>query len=176
MKNILFLISLFISICSFSQYVLTPDNFKDKDDLSKDYIVLDYVGKSQSELFNLSKQFINTYYHNPKFVSSEANNNQLVINALGNNYKMVMFNWNNEYQIELLFKDDKIKITPKFKWVKNLNGSDDVPLVIQSGYMWAVFNKKGKVMRSSAKVAAENDLNNFIADLKKKIESKKENW
>lgn len=86
-----------------------------------------------------------------------------------------MFQWYNEYQYELLFKDNKIKLIPKFKWIKNFNGGDDVPLVIQSGFMWAVFNKKGKVTREKAKQAAEVDVADFVEKLKKKINNPN-NW
>lgn len=161
---------LFLSLSAFGQeFILTPENFKNKADLEKDYVILEIPGYTKEILFNKSKEFINKFYNNPKYVTSESEKDQLVVNALGNQYNMTLMSWNNEYQIELLFKDDKIKLTPKFKWIKNYNGGDNLPLVIRPGYLWAVFNKKGKVMRSKAKEVAEQDIKEFTESLLKKI-------
>lgn len=168
-----FLLSLLLFFTkTFSQeFELTSDNFKNKSEINNDYIVLEIPGKTKNELFTKSKEFINQYYNNPKYVTSETENSQIVVNAFGSKYYMTMFNWYNEYQIELQFKDDKIKVTPKFKWIKNYNGGNDVPLVIGPGYLWAVYNKKGKVMRSKSKEVAEQDLKDFVNGLLKKINS-----
>lgn len=158
------------------EFELTPDNFRNKSERDNNYIVLEIPGKAKTDLFNKSKEFINQYYNNPKYVTSESDNSQIVVNAYGSKYNMTMFSWYNEYQIELQFKDDKIKLSPKFKWIKNYNGGDDIPLVLSSGYMWAVFNKKGKVMRSKSKEIAEQDLKDFVTGLINKIHESSDNW
>ncbi|KPE50993.1 DUF4468 domain-containing protein [Chryseobacterium indologenes] len=173
MKKIITLFALICSLSVFGQeFELTPDNFKCKTDKVNDYVILEMPGYSKQELFNKSKEFINQYYNNPKYVTAESENDQLVVNAFGSKYNMTLMSWYNEYQIELLFKDDKIKLTPKFKWIKNYNGGDNLPLVLSSGYLWAVFNKKGKVMREKAKETAESDIKEFIKGLHEKISSK----
>lgn len=170
MKKITTLIALILSLSVFGQeFELTPDNFRCKTEMANDYVVLEIPGYNKQALFNKSKEFINQYYNNPKYVTAESENDQLVVNALGNKYNMTLMSWYNEYQIELLFKDDKIKLTPKFKWIKNYNGGDNLPLVLSSGYLWAVYNKKGKVMKSKAKEIAEQDIKDFISGLLKKI-------
>ena len=181
MKNLLLIVTLLFSFILNAQVVsqefeLTPENFRSKSESDKDYIVIEVPGKTNNELFNKSKQFINQYYNNPKFVTSESDNSQIVINAYGSKYSMTMFSWYNEYQIELQFKDGKIKLSPKFKWIKNYNGGDDIPLVLSSGYMWAVFNKKGKVMRSKSKEIAEQDLKDFVTGLLNKFHESSDNW
>lgn len=175
MKKILILIAYAVSVITYSQtFQLTPDNFKQVES-QEDYIIIDFPQKNKEELFNKTKEFVNSYYNNPKFVTSESEKDQIVINAFGEKYNMTMFNWNNEYQIEILFKNEKIKITPKFKWIKNFNGGADVSLNMGNGQLWAVFNKKGKVMRSKAKETAENDINSFLQNLKVKI-NKSNDW
>lgn len=173
MKKILLFLILFPMIVFAQAFTLTANNFINTVN-NDDFIVLEFTDKPKNELFNLTKEFINTYYNNPKFVTSESEKDQLVVNAFGKNYSMTMFKWYNEYQYELLFKDGKIKFTPKFKWIKNFNGGNDIPLVLAPGYIWAVFNTKGKIMRSKAKDIADQDVNDFIKSLKNKIESKEE--
>lgn len=42
------------------------------------------------------------------------------------------------------------------------------------GQMWAVFNKRGKVMRVKAKEIAESDVNGFIEEFRSKINNSKD--
>jgi hypothetical protein len=49
---------------------------------TKNFIVLEFPNSPKEVLFSNAKKYFNTLYNNPKFVSSEVENEQIVIDAI----------------------------------------------------------------------------------------------
>ncbi len=57
-----------ISLSSFSQqFELTPEGLRDAADTSKDFLVIPVDGKTASDLYSMSKRYVNEKMSNPKF-------------------------------------------------------------------------------------------------------------
>lgn len=172
MKKLSILFALFCASFLFSQsFVLTSGGFVNKDDTSKNFVVLDFQDQKQSALFKAAKIFINGYYNNPKFVSSEVENEQLVVNARSKEaikVKPIGYKWDFNYNVQLSFKDGKVKVEFLFKDVVNPLGTESQPLI---GASWGIgktglFNKEGKVLNEKAIKSSEEFANGYIENLK----------
>ena len=113
MKKLSFLLILAISLFYGKEFILTPENFKNKENIEKDYVVIEMPNTSKEELFKRTKKFINSFYNNPKYISSEVENEQIVIDAIGKQFKVIyQFSganlWRMSYKYEINFKDNAI--------------------------------------------------------------------
>lgn len=61
---------------------LTPNDFVDAADESKNYVVLNFAGKSQSELYKAALKYVNSIYNFPERVTTKIENEQIVIDAM----------------------------------------------------------------------------------------------
>ncbi len=158
------------------EFELTPNNFVDKGDHEKNYIVIDVPETPKEELFKRAKKYVNTVFNNPKFVTSETIDEQIVVDGRASKPVVIMYNWagknqwNLEYKIEFQFKDNKIKFTPIFKKFENMEG-EEISLVGPKilGMNSAVFNEKGNVNKKKGNEYAESYINNFYKDFKDAI-------
>ncbi len=189
MKKILpVIILIFTSIFSYAQQMeLSLSGFVDKSDNTKNFVVIDIPNTTKEVLYNRAKKYINTIYNNPDFVSSQIENEQIVIDAIESEGKMVIFRlsgnniWSLNYKYELLFKDNKVKFSPSFKYLTNPDDAVKINLVGFGvmGDATGIYNKKGKVLREKAKVNIDNSVNDFIKELTEKLvnaNSKDSDW
>ncbi|MHC0442357.1 DUF4468 domain-containing protein [Flavobacterium sp. 3-210] len=179
----------FVMICSivFSQ----DTEFKMSKEGFTDYVVTPCEGKTQSEIYKKTLDWINVTYKNPKevlkanlendYVRFEGSASGLVcVNALG------MKNcYNTKYQIEVSFKEGKYKfdIIEIQYYVSSSQYSSGGWYPFNMIGMEPYYNKKGEI-RSAYKYYPEyippyfNDLNkslqNFV--LSNEIPSKKADW
>lgn len=182
MKKLSFLITLFYATFMFSQkFELTMNNLVNADDSSKNYVVLEFPDKTQAELFKASKLYFNTRYNNPKFVTSEVENEQIVINASAPSSAKIRAGipFDINYNAAISFKDGKIKIDLSIKDferyipVTKYGGGRERDGIIgfdiglsKSG----IFSQKGKLISEKGKETTENFANSFISDLRAGIE------
>lgn len=181
MKKYLFILIVLFSlnsIVSAQSFVLTAENFKDMSNLDNDYIVVNVDGLSKNEAFKRTKSFINTYYNSPKNVTSEVDNEQIVIDAKTSKAIRAIYRfsggnlWVMEYKIEFLVKDGKILFRPLFKRLDNIEDGSSV------GLTNGVFNKKGEVKKKNANEAMNKEINLILSDFTKYMSnsSEKTDW
>lgn len=188
-KTLTFLILVIMSMTAFGQQVeLTENGFVDATDKAKNFIVIEVPNTPKDALFKRVKKYINTLYNNPKYVSSEIENEQIVVDAIDSKEMMVIFRlsginlWSFNYKYDIQFKDNKIKFTPYFKCLSNSADTQTISLIGSSflGNATGIFNNKGKVLREKAKLNIEVSVNNYITELKTELtnpnKTQETNW
>lgn len=181
-KNICLLLLLTIQSLAFSQhFTLTPDGICSSTQSDKDYVVLEFPGKTQAELYEAAENFVVANYISAKDVISKSAPN--IISA----YAKFPFSFNDifrrdvamEYKYTLSFKDGKIKV--EFS-VLNFYflGSGVKPKVgmsiVRSGIGYGIFKKNGKVVIDTAKEDIENCANRSVESLIEAINGTNDEW
>jgi len=168
----LLLFTILISGFTFAQnFNFTSENFKNSSDNSKDYIVLEFPGKSKHDLFVSVKktvQSINSTFGNALMDRfSDIEDEQITFNVVSNNSRMIMLNFSgsNIYHVytkyELNFKEGKIMIKPIFLFLTNKESNQE--------YLTNLWNRKeSKLSKAVSFVAQENE--SFIQVFKSAIE------
>lgn len=168
-----FLLAIVFTLPLFAQdkyFELTPNGFVSVTDTSKNFVVLDFDGKSQSELFKKFLITITTDYRSPQDVISKVENEVITINGIESKAirrNKLGHNFDINYTVSIHFKDGKVKIdAPTFKlttftdklqtlhlnWTRiNINGSD-----------LGIYGKKGKLNSEMAKNDLENMFNKLV--------------
>lgn len=171
MKKILFTL---VILCGFliskgQEFELTKDGFRSGD---KEFVVLDFPNKTQSELFKLAKSYLGSMYNNPKYVTTEQVNEEIFIDGLVRDLVKTTLTlsganiYSFEYKIKLNFKDGKIRFEPFFKELSNSEGHD-VVLVGKKilGTSLGLFSEKGKVNNEKAVKACSDFMSKYVKDL-----------
>ncbi|MGH1516852.1 hypothetical protein [Chryseobacterium sp. JK1] len=177
MKKILFLIFVLIGTFVFSQeFVLTEDNYKLKDDKSKNYVVLEFPGKKIQELFSLVKNNLPKKYDLKFDHIIESENNQIIVEITSQSSRTIFINrkganvWKVVNKYELNFKDEKIMIKPSFMYLLNTETKSEASI----GYL---FNSRGIVRIENAVSFAEAFTNTFVRNFDKElIKHTSEKW
>lgn len=178
MRKLIFTAFLFFSIKGFSQeFIMTYNNYVSKEDTTKNYIILEYPGKTKEELYKLTTKYIFSNYSGSKNHSfSNVENEQIVIDVLSRDYRRMWINlsggnlWKVSNRYEFNFKDGKIKFTPSFSSFSNTENSSTASYKI-------LFNSKGEPKKDGVIYFTEALVNNFVRDFKKGIEeNKSEDW
>lgn len=176
MKKTITLLVLLLSVFVFSQeFVLTENNLKSKENVEKDYIVLDYPDKSKNDLFYLVKKYFTTSYKGIKEDGyNEVLNEQIVSDILSSSSRTMFINikgsniWKASIRYEINFKDNKIMIRPSFSHFSNTMNSSTATIGV-------LFNSSGKIRKEKGVYFVEDLVNTFIRDLKKGIDENKSN-
>jgi hypothetical protein len=178
-----------ILICSFSfgqniEFTMSKEGFTD-------YVVTQCEGKSQSEIYKKTLDWLNVTYKNPKEVL-KANLENDYVRFEGSSPSLVCLSslgmktcYNTKYQIEVSFKEGKYKFDIiEIQYYVNSSqyspgGWSQFPMVGMEYY----YNKKGEI-KSTFKNFPEfippyfNDLNKSLHDfvMSNEIPSKKQDW
>lgn len=168
---------LFVGIIVFAQKLeLTPTGLVSVDDNSKNFIVLEFPGKSQAQLFKATTLLINTKYNNPKFVTTELENEQLVINATSPQKIKIkgLMRFDVNYNAVFSFKDGKVKLELNIKEFERFISGMGREVQGIVGYDMGisrsgVFNNKGKLINENAKESTELFANEFVENIKSGI-------
>lgn len=178
MKKSLIILTILLSTFVFSQeFIFTENNYKLKEDNSKDYIVIDFPGKNKEELYILAKKYINSNYPEAKSEDlKEIQNEQIIADVTSQSSRTIYINkkgsnvWNVVNNFEISFKDNKIKVHPIFTHL--INTADGSKITIG-----AFYNSRGILRLENASYFAEAFTNTFIRNLKKEmIENKSNDW
>lgn len=175
MKKLTFLLIVLLSGLFYAQeFKLTPENFKDVANPEKNYVVIEVPNKTKHDLYIATKKFVNNYYKNPKFVTTDIEDEQIMINAVGSEFKVIYQLsganlWRMRYQYEIQFKDRKIMFKPTFVELENTMESTTLSLVGGGMFSKGMFNKKGEVSKEKGNLAVENDVNSFVKELKEAV-------
>ena len=163
--------------------VLTENGFRTVS--GKDYIILNYPGKSQKELFNLFLTNLSAIYISPKDAINSVPNSMINITGFARNVcKKGYVHYDSYYTVVFQFKDGKVKINvPEMvgtngeiarngKYFIYLKGHNDPGIV---NVVFSIWNKKGKLKNEKFKTSIENYFNSYLADIIKEV-NKKEAW
>ena len=123
MKKIFFSIFLCAaaSVTTSAQFVLNTTGFVDKNDETKDYIVIEMPGYSQQQLYSMVKSMVISNYVSPKTVLSDNEPVNLCITGMEKVKFSILIN-TFSYNVVFHFKDGKIKFHPKFISLKTPDG------------------------------------------------------
>lgn len=174
MKKAILLFGMLASSVAFGQFKLTPENYVNEE-TSKDYVVLDFPGVNQQELFDKAKIYITSKFKGVKNDGyNEVTGKQIVLDVsksagvvkvLG--LPVIGGDFTNRYEIN--FKDEKIMVRPKFLHIELPSGNGG--LTEKPAY-----NSKGKLSINNVYYEGINKgTNNFVSELKAGI-SKSEDW
>ncbi|MGB4776136.1 MAG: hypothetical protein WBP45_13235 [Daejeonella sp.] len=185
MKNLILLFTLIlIAKSSFAQFELTPNGFVDKSNKEKDYIVLNFEGKSKVDLYKKSLVFLNKLYVSPKNVISAVEGEAISINGVEKNSirRTGMHRFSNNYTVSFEFKDGKIKVNaPGFKLTSFAAGHEQTLYLVYSGFSidgseFGIYSKKGELKNEKAKNDLETFFNTYLTNLETELNSKSDNW
>lgn len=177
MKKLVLL--LFISISSFAQ----ETEFKFTKDGITDYLVIPIEGKTASELYSQTLNWISKTYNEPdNIIKAKIENDYIRISAQSKN--LIVFNqfgksyYNARYQIEISFQDGKYKFDVISVDLLNTQSKPEMPLTDMSEY----YKPDGK-LKNNYKYYPEsftnffNTLNNELKSyLIQDNKSKKKDW
>lgn len=183
MKNqltIFLLLSLFACNMAMAQeFVLTAKNFVNKDDESKNYIVLEYPEMNQKQLYDKTKIFIQIKFENLKsdglneveysFIKIRTTAPGTRIGGTLMSLMMVIY--------ELNFKDGKIMLKPVLDHFDPTKPTSNT-VYLTGGNSFSgksIFNKDGKISLKNYFEVSNTNVNKFLTDLKEYL-TKKEEW
>ncbi|SHL52169.1 hypothetical protein SAMN05444360_102175 [Chryseobacterium carnipullorum] len=180
----LILLSLFaFNMVIGQEFILTPNNFVNKDDETKNFIVLSYPELNQKQLYDKTKTFIQSKFKNLKgdglneveysFIKLRASSPGTTVKVFGS--ESLMSYMVTTYEIN--FKDGKLMVKPTLeRFESNSPGVDNT--YINGGNSFAgksIFKKDGKVWLKNYYEVANVSVNQFIDGLKAYL-SNKEDW
>jgi len=183
MKKLLLLSVFTCSIAFGQEFILTPNNFVNTSDETKNFIVLEYPELNQKQLYDKTKTFIQSKFKNLKgdglneveysFIKLIASSPGTTVKAFGS--ESLMSYMVTTYEIN--FKDGKLMIKPTLERFESSGpGVDNT--YINGGNSFAgksIFKKDGKVWLKNYYEVANINVNQFLNDLKINL-SKKEEW
>lgn len=178
MKKLIITLFFLSGIKVFTQeFQLTDNNLKQRNDPTKDYIVLDMQGKNKSELFLNAKKYILSQYKGIKNDGyNEIENEQIILDVLSQSARTMWINiqgsniWKASNRYEINFKDGKIMIRPIFSYFLNTENSSRASIGV-------LFDSRGKPRKEKGIYFVEDLTNTFIKDFEKGMrENKSNDW
>ena len=197
MKKLILMLAMVLPIYAQAQFKLTINGFVDEKDSAKDYIVYDFKGKNQKDLYIDVLKFINTSYKSPQDVINEVEPEMITISGfeescisigkvkkiLGTKMSMTG-GYDLQYNIVMRFKDGKLRVdAPSFECTSKSGGR--VSRLVLSGsnggfgteVITGLFKKDGRPSRENAIKMLEDFFNNFCLALQKSVnDSSDEDW
>ncbi|WP_298265969.1 DUF4468 domain-containing protein [uncultured Lutibacter sp.] len=176
-----FILCLFYSLASFSQFELTENGITVIDS-ENDYIVYEFEGKTKEDLYTSVLKTLTVKYNSAKDVLSKVENETISINGIQADYvgagKLLgkyLEVYDLGYNLNISFKDAKIKIDiPTIRFPNESNGRT---LHISGKGMFKTFIfKKGEVKEEDAKKRIEDFFNILITEIKQGVENKQDDW
>lgn len=150
---------------------VTPNGLRDKDNLEKSYLVLSFEGKTAKQLYDKAFRYMNETQNNPD--ASTRSNIQseylryktLIIDGIRYKQGYLKLAINIEYQVDLKFKDGKIKY--ELLNIKMPARDNNYSLVFSAGKLdgyYIVYDNKGKLYKKEAKDDLETLFNSRVKD------------
>lgn len=168
---------LFILISGFmfsQKFILTPENFKNKEDQSKNYIVIDVKGKNKHDLFILVKKIITGNFIKMKSDSyTDIEDEQISFSLYSKNTSLIfltisgsnIYTLYNHYEIN--FKDEKLMIKPSYQYLTNFDGYKEFLKDIYS---------RNESKREKEIIFIEKETNDFIYQINNLISNSTSDW
>ena len=189
MKKILTLL-ICIPFYAFSQshdgFKLTSQGFISSSDSTKNYIVVEALGKSQAELYKKTMLYLSGIYVSPKEVLSTVEGEAITVNAIAEKavkMKVLYLNpsWDVNYTITFQFKDGKVRILqPSINSLATRTGDIYRTAHISGGSgpnHKEIYNRKGELKQKDGRENLELMINAYVdAAVKGITSSKQDNW
>ena len=158
-----------------AQFTLERTGLVNTDKPEQDYIVLEFEGKTQQELYQAVNVYLHSLYVNPQHVLSTMENQAITVNGISEDaidisLKKKPILYDIKYTISIAFKDDRIRInTPHIieMSIWSLSNTKYEFHVEGLGYPFynGVYNKRGEVMNETAKKSIPDFFNRYVAKL-----------
>lgn len=178
MKKAFVFFTILSATLAFSQeFILTEDNYKLKDDNSKNYTVLDFPGKNKEELFILTKKYISSNYRSVENEEyKEVVNEQIISDITSLTSRTIFISkkgpniWRVVNSYEINFKDFKIMIRPTFLHLVNTDNNTKTTI-------GSFYDSRGILRLQNATYFVDAFTNTFVRNLKKEIlDGKTSDW
>lgn len=182
MKRIALLLALLLaSLTVKAQFTVSPQGII--NETGKDYVVYEFEGKTQQELFTATNVALHAMYVSPKDVLSIVENNSITINGVNpdiwrdRNMMSTVPSLTMNYTIVVEFKDGRIRImNPTInRLIVPVSGTETTSYN-GSEYLGYLFkNDKAKHPKTNASI--ESSLNSLVNKIMSSItDQKKEEW
>lgn len=185
MKRLFFITILLIIFFSLeAQFSFTKDGLKDRNDLTKTYVVLNFDSISKQELYTKGLVFVANYFVDPKSVVSKVDNEAITINGIYNKIplgkdknKTPYDELEMNYTMNLNFKDNKVRVSVSInKLYTSYNDLLKKRLeLVERGY-GKIFDKDGNPHHLYTIESIENYFNLILEGLQSTIIGKVDDW
>ena len=181
MKRILLITTLFVItvVTANAQFKLTPSGLVSLENPDKNYIVLEFKGKSQQELYNAVNVYMHSLYVSPQDVVSAVSNEAITINGISESeikLRKAKSRYDIKYTISLAFKDGRIRvkapyIVDMYKWLLSNKKYEYSLNGLGYPFYTGVYRiKDDKLIDEIAKESIEVFFNSYIGRIKSYIE------
>jgi len=163
----------------------TINGFVNAENPNQDYIVIDFEGKTQKELYNSFSTYFTTEFISVKDVINSVENETITITALSDKAveygkTRVRQKYDLYYNIQFLFKDEKVRINMPNILALYDEGGSDLKIYMERNDMSlypTIFNVD-KTVRSQYSInSLENFFNKEINEVVKLVKSdENKNW
>lgn len=174
----LFILLMLLPFLGFSQKLkLSPNGFVNSTDSTKNYIVLDFEGKSKSDLYKASQLYFSKIYVNPKEVMTLIDGESITLNGIDKQAIKMKFlylnpSWDVNYTSNYEFKDNKVKVSIHINRISAMVGSN--PPTVKNSFDF--FNKKGVLTNDKGAKSVEDYFNSVLDKYIIGINAKNDNW
>jgi hypothetical protein len=174
MKKVLFIFLVMFSSQIMAQtFQLTPNGFVDSSNIEKKFIVKNFNGESQEQLFKKALMSIGKNFVSPKDVISKVEYSQITVNCILKNVTArhpfgMNLPFDMNFNIVFEFKDGRMKINAPTIINIYQQGPSDVNLYLNKksrGFLTSepyIFDNEGKISEKKHKKSIENATNSFI--------------
>ena len=189
--SLLLTFTVLAQLCFAQYFTLTPKGFLGEN--QSEYIVLDFPGAKQADLYKRVQGALISMYKDPKEVLSFIEGESITVNgyqpnAITNKRRAnalaiakATYEYDLSYSLSIFFKDEKIRFNrPTFecrRWYEGgyksnwATGWSYLPLVKQKNNTTGIFNNKGEIIAPDV----IEDLNKYLNSLIKEILDKAQN-
>lgn len=164
-RKLLLFILLFPCLCK-GQFVLSGSSMTTED--SKGYIVYEFEGEKQNDLYKKAYTAITMIYNSSKDVVSSTENNIISVNGLSEG--RIYFNSMGKrplkvlYKINILFKDGKVRFdAPSIISCQYMN--NNLYLTKGSKIEGCLYTKRGEIRYPEFKDSLENEMNTIVGTI-----------
>lgn len=172
---------MFLSIFLYGQkFVLTPDGVVNSGEPEKDYIVMEFDGLSQTELYQKTELFTTDLMFDPKEAISFVEYEVIKISGFQENAirRNKYHAFDLRYTLTFKFKDGKIRIDTPTMEMTAFNQHEQT-LHVQhkadlAGFNIGIYNPEGTLKSKMAKLDLETFFNTIVDNLAAQIVGKED--
>jgi hypothetical protein len=170
------------------KFVVTPEGLVSEPD-NKDFVVIEFPGKTAAQLYAEANKYIQKIYANPdKVIKGKVENEYIRFDThIGRlfylNAGMGTKNYGSvDYTTQIDFKDGKVKLSfPSVDLTpENPGAKFDIGWKHEGMMNPGIYDKKGGVKQPDAKAEIEKYFNNIVAEITSYLSgaaaAKKEDW
>ncbi|KIQ22633.1 hypothetical protein RT99_05865 [Flavobacterium sp. MEB061] len=164
------LLLLFFCFLGYGQkLIVTPEGFKNSEELTKKYVVIDVEGKTAKDLYENALRFINKNYKNPeKVITGKVENEFISINTHATDFITIKNSFakipiSTDYNYDLSFKDNRVKFEVTEIDMYDKSGKFKLKFKGEGAFSgYYIYNMKDELKKPEAKAELENYFNSFI--------------